>query len=140
MCASLFVSAMSYLIFILITIALFAGFLALSIYEVQSGSKMFANGRARLDERVEHIEFVLTHVDFGSFFKEEMHRLAHYIAHISLQAVRFIERLLTNLVRYLRTKHAVDVVPRENAREFVRTLSDFKGHLEETRPKVPDIM
>lgn len=131
---------MAYLIFILATLALFVGFLILSDYEAQRGMRIFAHERTRLDERVEHIGFVLKHVDFGAFLREEMHRAAHYIAHLSLQVVRAAERLLTNLVRYLRTKHAIDTVPRENAREFVKTLSDFKGQLGDKRPKVPDIM
>jgi hypothetical protein len=60
--------------------------------------------------------------------------------HFSLLAVRAIERFLTRIVRSLRTRHSADIVPHENAREFVKTLSDFKGHLEETRPDVPDIL
>jgi len=135
---------MTYLIFILAMLVLLAGFFALSDYETQRGVRVFARGRARLDENIERISFILTHIDFGSFLREEMrhimHRIAHDIAHFSLQAVRATERFLTHLVRYLRTKHAVGTMPpHENAREFVKTLSDFKGHLEETRPEIPDI-
>lgn len=134
---------MVYLIFILSSLVLLTGFLLLIGYEEQKGTRIFARQRAQLDENVERIEFILAHVDFGSFFREEAHRIigciVHDIAHFSLQAVRATERFLTHVVRYLRTRRAVDITPRENAREFVKTLSDFKGHLEATHPKVPDI-
>jgi len=134
---------MANLIFILVTLTLLIGFFALSEYETQRGTRMFARSRARLDENVERVEFIMTHVNFGSFLREEVlritHRVVHSAVHFSLQAVRATERLLTNLVRYLRTKQSVDTVPHENAREFVKTLSDFKGHLEATRPDVPDV-
>jgi len=134
---------MSYLIFILSSLALLVGFLLLTGYEERKGMRLFAHQRARLDENVERVEFILAHVDFGSFLREELHhlisRVVHDIAHFSLQGVRAVERFLTHLVRYLRAEHAVDITPHENAREFVKTLSDFKGHLEATHPKVPDI-
>jgi hypothetical protein len=135
---------MAYLIFILAALALFIGFLILSGYESRRGMRIFATGRVRLDENVERAEFILTHVNLGSFLREEMrliaHRVVHDIAHLSLIAVRAVERFLTHIVRYLRAQHAVNEAPRENAREFVKTLSDFKGHLEETRPEVPDVL
>ncbi|MGD0328347.1 MAG: hypothetical protein ABSB00_01385 [Minisyncoccia bacterium] len=134
---------MTYLIFILATLLLLAAFLLLSIYETQKGTRVFARGRVRLDENVERVKFVLAHVDFGLFLREETfriaRRIAHDIAHFSLRMVRAVERFLTHLVRYLRIQRASDITPRGNAREFVKTLSDFKDHLETTRPKIPDI-
>lgn len=135
---------MAYIIFILITLALLVGFIFLSDYESRKGARVFARERGHLDGSVEKVEFILTHVDLGAFLREELHhlasRIAHDIAHLSLIAIRAVERFLTNIVRHLRTEgHATDVPPHENAREFVKTLSDFKGHLEATRPEVPDI-
>jgi len=135
---------MAYLIFISVTVALLVGFLALSNYEVRRERRVLARQRIRLDGYVEHAAFILSHVDFGSFAREEMgliaRRIAHNIVHFSLQAVRAVERFLTYIVRYLRSKHSIDIQTHENAREFVKTLSDFKGHLEATRPEVPDIL
>ncbi len=135
---------MAYLIFTLITLGLLGGFFILSDYEAKSGVRVFARERSRLDASVEKAEFILTHVDLGAFLREEVRhlasRVAHDIAHLTLIAVRAVERVLTNLVRHLRKNgHAIDTPPHENAREFVKTLSDFKGHLEKTRPEVPDI-
>lgn len=135
---------MAYLIFIAVSLTLLVGFFILSSYEMQKGVRVFARERARLDGHVERIEFICSHVDFGAFVREEAlriaHRVAHDVAHVSLQVVRIAERLLTQLVRRLRTEHAVNVTPRADAREFVKTLSDFKGQLQETRPEVPDVM
>jgi len=52
-------------------------------------------------------------------------------------AVRAVERLLTRVVRYLRTRQAVDAQPRGTTREFVQQLSEFKGQL--VRPEVPEL-
>jgi len=134
---------MAHLIFFLVTLALLVGFLVLSDYEARRGTRLFARERVRLDGRVERIEFILTHVDFKAFLREEIRRITqrvvHDIVHFSLQAVRAVERLLTRLIRYLRAQRAVDTVPRESAREFVKTLSDFKDKLKETPPEIPDI-
>src|SRR3989338_74264 len=106
-------------------------------------SRFAPRRRERLDQAVEHFALVLAQVDFNAFLRDEMRRIAgrvsHDIAHLSLQAVRTAERLLTRLVRYLRSRHAVDTPPGENVREFVKTLSDFKGKLKATHPEVTDI-
>ncbi len=132
-----------YLIFILITLVLLVGFFVLTEYEARRGARFFAQGRARLDQNVERVEFVLAHVDLGAFLRDEIRRLAgrlsHDIAHLSLQSVRAAERLLTRLVRHLRVRHAVDAAPRESTREFVKTLSDFKGRLKATHPEIQEI-
>lgn len=134
---------MGYLIAIIVAIGLLLGFVALSDYETRRGARFFAQSRALLDRRVEQIGFIVTHVDFGSFVRSETLRIGgiigHDIVHFSLQTVRITERLLTRLVRYFRTKHAVDTTPRESTREFVRTLANFKGDLKSTHPDISDI-
>lgn len=134
---------MASLIFILITFVLLGGFFVLTGYEARRSVRVFSAQRASLDHTVERIEFVLQHVDLGAFIRDEVRHLvvhlSHYIAHISLQAVRAAERLLTRLVRYLRSRHADDTAPRENVREFVKTLSEFKGQLKSTHPEISDI-
>lgn len=135
---------MEYFFINLALLALLAGLFALSAYETKRGIRIFANSRTRFDERVTRIEFIFSHVDFSAFIRDLIlrieHRVAHDIVHFSLLTVRAIERFLTRTVRSLRVRHSADIVPHENAREFVRTLSDFKGHLEETRPEVPDVL
>lgn len=134
---------MTYLFLILAALALLAGFLALTRYEAKRGARFFASLRTRLDRGIEHVEFILTHVDLGAFLRDEIRgfarRLAHDGAHFSLQAVRAIERFLTSLVRHFRMRQAVDAPPRESARTFVKTLSDFKVHLKTVRPNPPHL-
>ncbi len=129
---------MTYLIFILITLVLLVGFFALTSYENRRGARAIAPLRARLDQQVERGEFIMANVDLSAFARDEIRRVVgivgHAMAHLSLQAVRTIERLLTRLVRRLRPSYTVDAMPRESTRAFVKTLSDFKGRLKETRP------
>ncbi|MFA5942696.1 MAG: hypothetical protein WC798_03435 [Candidatus Paceibacterota bacterium] len=134
---------MTYLILTFIPLALLVGIFAMTGYEARRGVRLFAPYRTRLDEQVDRVEFILTHVDFSAFLRDLIrhiaHRIAHDSAHLSLLAVRAVERSLTRVVRYLRTRRAIDIPPRENAREFVQTLSDFKDQLKATPPEIPDI-
>ncbi|MCR4333542.1 MAG: hypothetical protein NUV60_00770 [Patescibacteria group bacterium] len=132
------------LVFIFVTLGLLGGFLVLTDYEARRGVRVGAAYRERLDHQVERVEFILEHVNLGAFLREEVHhlvaRVSHDVAHFSLQSVRATERLLTRAVMHLRSKHSVDATaPRENAREFVKTLSDFKGGLKATHPEISDI-
>lgn len=136
---------MAYLIFIISTIVLLGGFIGLVAYETQHSVRLFAHARTRLDLLITRIEFIRAHVDLKAFLREEtsriVQRVVHDAVHASLRAVRAIERLLTRLIRSLRAEQrTITAVPRGQVREFVRTLSDFKGHLETTRPNVPDIL
>jgi len=134
---------MLYLAFIAVTFCLLAGFIALTHYETRSGVRFFAPRRIALDEMVERMHFIVEHVDLAAFLREEMQHAAHIVSHAivtaSLQAVRAIERVLTRLVRHLRSRSENMEVPHESAREFVKTLSDFKGTLKSSYPGVPEI-
>ncbi|MFZ1075616.1 MAG: hypothetical protein WAN50_04555 [Minisyncoccia bacterium] len=135
---------MAYLISILLSLALLIGFFALTWFEERRGARVFAEERTRFDQTIARIEFIWNHVDFGAFVKDEVHRFATSIGHdtvqFTLHTVRSIERVLTRLARYFRAQRAaVDVVPRESSRTFVKTLNDFKGRLKATHPKVSDI-
>lgn len=132
-----------YIVFILVSLLLLVGFFVLTSYETRRGVRFFVLQRERLDRIVERTEFIVENVNLGEFLRDEIHhligRIGHDIVHFSLIAVRAVERLLTNLVRRLRTHPIVDEAPRETAREFVKTLSDFKGSLNATHPEITDI-
>lgn len=134
---------MTYLIIVLITLVLLIGFVLLTQYEAQHGVRFFGTRRAKLDAAVERIEFIVEHVDLAAFVQEEVRhagtRLGHALVNLSLQAVRSVERLLTRLVRYLRMRQDGNIAPRETAREFVKTLSEFKDTLKAAHPGVPEI-
>ena len=133
-------NTMLYLLLIFVSIVLLAGFLLLTEYEKRRGARFLAEHRMRLDQTVERVEFILAHVNLAMFLRDEIRhllsRLGHDIAHLSLLVVRAIERLLTRLVRRLRTDPEREVAPRETAREFVKTLSDFKQNLQATHPEI----
>lgn len=129
--------------FIFIALILLASYVALLAFESGRGERLLARQRARLDRAAQHGAFILAHVDFASFLREEARaaarRLTHDIAHFSLHLVRSVERLLARFVRHLRSTGSADPAPRETTRSFVRTLSEFKGHLEATRPEMPEV-
>lgn len=122
-----------------LSVGLFAGFLFLTERERVRGERVLAARRAALDAQVSRLIFIVQHVDFKSFAREEAGRLvtwvSHIAAHLSLRAVRAVERALTRLVRHLRTKQAIEV-PAHETREFVKQLSVFKGGLKETAPEI----
>ena len=134
---------MANLISLSVALALLAGFVALTRYETKRNTRFFAAKRTWLDEGIERVEFIVEHVDLVAFARDEvrhaMTRLGHAIAHLSLQAVRSAERLLTRLVRHLRVQHEDEVAPRETAREFVKTLSEFKDGLNATHPDIDSL-
>lgn len=134
---------MAYLIFIIVSLVLFGGFFFLASLERARGARVLAAYRDRLDAQIGRIEFIIAHVDFKSFAREEVRRLAtqsgHALAHLSLRAVRAVERGLTRVVRYLRARHGVEVHPVGETREFVKTLTDFKDRLKDTMPEVPSV-
>lgn len=135
---------MAYLVAVLISISFLAGFVVLVGYERRHATRFFAVKRERFDAQIGRVEFIIANVDLGSFVRDEIQhlltRIGHAIAHLSLQAVRAAERVLTRIVRYLRTMHDEETAPRETAREFVKTLSDFKETLNAVHPevRVPD--
>jgi hypothetical protein len=134
----------AYLAFNLIALALLVGFVALTAYEERRGVRLFAQARSGLDARIARIAYVLAHVDLQAFVREELRRtakrLGHFLVALSLRAVRTIERLLTRLIMYLRTRHPVDAPQGEEARPFVKALSDFKDRLKKkTRKDISDI-
>lgn len=126
---------MGYVILNLVALTLILGFLALTSYEERRGVRVFAARRAALDERISRLTYVLSHIDFAAFLREESRRIAKQISHIAvavtLRAVRALERLLTRLIVYLRTRYPVDAERSESTRPFLRTLSDFKDRLKD---------
>lgn len=131
------------LLLIIVSLVAFGGFFALTWYETTHGVRVLARERAELDRQIGRIIFIWENVDLAAFAREEiehfMRRVGHDVVHLSLQAVRAVERLLTRLVRHFRVRQAVEEGPRETAREFVKTLSDFKEGLSAVHPEIADV-
>jgi hypothetical protein len=133
---------MLYLILILCSVTLLTGFVLLVRYEEQHAVRFFAPKRSEFDVLIERMQFIIQHVDLAAFLQEELRRaltaLGHAVVNVSLQAVRSVERLLTRLVRHLRTRSENAEAPLESTREFVKTLSDFKDTLKTSYPAMPE--
>lgn len=130
---------MAYLVFLVVSLILFSGFLALTAYESRRGTRVAARSRAALDARVERVSFIATHVDFPAYLRDLVRviaaRIAHDVIHAGLVIVRFLERLLTRAVRALRAEQAT-LVEAERARQtsdFVSQMRDFKDELRSAR-------
>jgi hypothetical protein len=130
---------MGYLIFLAVSILLFAGFLTLTAYESRRGTRVLERTRASFDAEVGRVSFITNHVDLPAYLRDLVRvvaaRAAHDIIHAGLVIVRFLERLLTRAVRALRTERA-NLIEAERARqasEFVAQISDFTAELRSAR-------
>lgn len=128
---------MTYVIFA--ALALFLGFIGVLAVEARRGTRFFEAYRLKLDRLVGQGMFIIDHVDLAGLVREECIRLArratHDLARFGLTSIRSIERFLTQLVQRLRAAESQLARPaQESTRSFVRTLSEFKGQLEATRP------
>lgn len=128
---------------ILAALILPAAYIGALVLEARRGTRFFEHQRGEFDRIIANGAFILAHVDLVRFVREEAihasRRLTHYALHGALQGVRGVERLLTQVVRHLRLHAEAGQPAGESARTFVRTLSEFKGQLESSRPEMPDI-
>lgn len=133
---------MTSLIFMLVTLGLFGGFIALTKYETVRGVRFFVRERTTFDQFIKRLVFIRQNVNFLAFSRDFSRQIsgfvAHYIAHLSLQVVRWMERLLTRIVRHFRERRIAST-PAVDARAFVKTLSDFKETLKATHPDISKI-
>lgn len=76
-------------------------------HEERVERRFFAPTRESLDRQVAQLAFIVAHVDFAAFVKEETQRLVRRVGHALaggiLQAVRAVERSLTRTVRSFRS-------------------------------------
>ena len=120
---------MTYLLLIIASIALFAGFFGLTVVEARTGTRVWGASRAKLDTRVARVAFIIKHVNWVEFFVQLIQgffeRVIHDIAHWSLIAVRFIERQLTNVVRYLRDRRPNLLAPKPSRTPIVTQIREY---------------
>jgi hypothetical protein len=130
---------MLHLIFILVSLSLFTGFLFVTKTEAKRGTRYFAQERGVLDAEVERWADMVAHIDVATFVRTGLRaliaRLAHDIAHGSLIVVRFVEKMLTRAVRALRMHNATAVISTsaQPSSDFVATMKDFKQELRNGR-------
>lgn len=113
------------LIIVGISCALLGGFIILTALERRHG-RLFGEARKKLDRWVGRVTYIARHVDWSSFVKDIVHssveRVVHDIAHASLKLVRFLERLLTRLVRSLRERRVGQVTREPRQRVSVHAI------------------
>lgn len=129
---------LSYIIAILIPLALLVGFLAIVAMEERTGRRMFAGRRYMLDMRVARVAFIIRHVDWGAFSadltRSSIERALHDTAHATLMAVRALERFLTQVVRSLRARQDAPALPsREPISRMERTVRYIRKTVQRAR-------
>lgn len=134
---------MIYFIAITMSIGVCVGFLALTRFEMRRGGvRYMATRRHMLDVEVDRWKSAVEHIDVPVMVNGAVRtlsaRLAHDVAHGTLVAVRFIERMLTRAVRALRMHHATTVISTtaHPSSDFVATMKDFKEELRNGRKTV----
>jgi hypothetical protein len=120
---------MIYLFLIVLSIALFGGFLGLTVVEARSGTRVLSAPRAMLDRRLTRWVFIIHHVEWAEFFSHLIQsvaaRVAHDVAHVSLIVVRFLERQLTRVVRYLRDSRPNLLAPKPSRSSIFTQTSNY---------------
>lgn len=133
---------MAYLVAIGLALTLFGGFVVLTYWETTTGVRLLKGVRSDLDRKAARLAFIAKHVDWGSFAKHVLAtlsaRVAHDVAHVTLRIVRTVERLLTRVVRNLRTPQ--EGAPATPAPKFdVRSaLTQLTPHLKRSSKKSGD--
>ncbi|MBP7741063.1 MAG: hypothetical protein KA104_00025 [Candidatus Pacebacteria bacterium] len=124
------------IILVALSLTLFGGFLLLTAFETGRG-RVGGSVRTRFDKHAARVAFIISHVDWSAFVKHliraSAERIAHDVAHTSLLVIRFLERMLTRLVRALRERRAgivVTPVPKKglNLRETLQKFRKLKKH------------
>lgn len=133
---------MSYVIAILVSFALLAGFTLVSWMETRSGVRVLGGARKRLDRSVTRVSYVVTHIDWGGFFthmaKVIAERVVHDIVHTTLVAVRATERTLTRAIRILRERiaHRTPDGPPVEGSQLIATIVRFRKNLTQKKDSV----
>jgi hypothetical protein len=120
---------MPYLILLVVSILLLGGFVGLTILEARRGKRFLESPRKALDRLVQRALFLITYVHWSAFLKHVVQslvaRIAHDIAHVSLMSVRFLERELTAVVRYLRDRRPNLLAPKPSRDSALRQTTRY---------------
>jgi len=121
---------MASLIAILISVALFAGFVALTLIEKKRGVRVLSGARSQLDAEAARASFILSNTDFAGALLRLARMLIAHIAHdvtaMTLRAIRMLERGLATLHVRLRRARRTDA---GNGSHFVKSISYYKRSL-----------
>lgn len=124
---------MPLIILVGVFLTLCGAFLVLTLIESRYG-RVGGTLRAGLDRFAGRAEFIAKHVDWSALIKHlvrtSLERVLHDSVHGSLMMVRFLERSLTRMVRFLRERRSgvvhstrQRVSARETLRKFRRVLT-----------------
>lgn len=120
---------MAYLIALVVSLAFFVGFIILTIFETKVDSRVLEGPRSKLDRQAAHMFFIAQHVDWPDFLAHTVRSLAvrivHDIAYASLAFVRFIERQLTRMIRYMRDRRPNVLAPTPSRESVIAQATTY---------------
>ena len=121
---------MALLIATLVSVALVALLVALTVVEKRQGRRVFAGARARLDAESARAAFIATNTDVAGTLLHFIRLIAAHIAHdvtaMVLRAIRMLERGLATLHVRLRRARRTDA---PQGSRFVKSISYYKRSL-----------
>lgn len=117
---------MAFLIAILVSLALFAAFIGVTVLERTRGARFFAARRAALDARVTSAAMVVRTADPLDFVVRSARTLFghifHDIANVAWATVRMLERTLATAVKKLRAMRHHEARTETNS-SYVKSIS-----------------
>lgn len=125
---------MSYVIADVGALAFFIGFVALTKYEHNRGTRFFEHTRLALDHTAERAVFVWTHIAAAAFIhdfvRNMFERVMHYTATEALRITQFAEQKLTRIVYTLRSRFTSRASQSsQKTSPFIQKITDFKQEL-----------
>ena len=115
---------------LLILTVVFALFIALTMRETASGVRVFGGVRSRLDTRLETLHTTLSRVHIGlvalHVVQSFVRGLTHEVVHISLVAVKVVERALLRLRTNVQ-KSTVSTKALHARSHFLEAVSKLRG-------------
>lgn len=127
---------MAYLAAILVSLALFFGFVGVTALERRRGVRFFGSMRERLDTRtVAVIQAARTFDPLDALIRGTRSLFGHVfhdLANVAWAIVRMLERALANIVRTLRTMRHHEA--KETSSGYVKSISEHKHALRAETP------
>lgn len=108
---------------------LFGGFLVFTMIEARTRTRLLGGMRNVIDTHAGRLFFIAGHVNWTEFLSHTIRagsaRFLHDVAHFFLLVVRFIERQLTRMVRYLRNSRPNVLAPKPSRRSIFATTGTY---------------
>jgi hypothetical protein len=130
---------MAHFALMIASLALFVGFVVLTIVETRFRFRVLGGARVHFDQFSNRLFIIVRHVNWSEFVSHLVRsfvaRAAHDTAYASLALVRFAERQLTRTVRYLRNRRPNVLAPRASRESVFSQASSYIQRKRKSKPE-----